>query len=50
MTYQTPKSGKQTLVVTVPVFNSTTAVGPRTLSAAEEDPDGGYIIAYRLAN
>jgi membrane-bound PQQ-dependent dehydrogenase (glucose/quinate/shikimate family) len=50
MTYQAPQSGKQTLVVTVPVFNSTTAVGPRTLSTADEDPNGGYIIAYRLAD
>ncbi|MFM1896097.1 MAG: hypothetical protein RLZZ385_1171 [Pseudomonadota bacterium] len=46
--YAAPRSGKQTLVVTVPVYNSTQAVGERVLPAAEEDPLGGYIIAYRL--
>lgn len=48
MTYRAPDSGRQTIVVTVPVFNSTRAAGDRVLPAAEEDPDGGYIIAYRL--
>ncbi|MBQ13749.1 MAG: membrane-bound PQQ-dependent dehydrogenase, glucose/quinate/shikimate family [Gammaproteobacteria bacterium] len=47
MSYQSPQ-GKQTLVVTVPVFNRTGAVGPSTLPADEEDPLGGYIFAYRL--
>ena len=48
MTYQSP-SGKQTLIATVPVYNSTRGVGMRTLPVEEEDPLGGYIIAYRLA-
>jgi len=46
--YAAPRSGKQTLVVTVPVYNSTQAAGDRVLPASEEDPEGGYIIAYRL--
>ncbi len=48
MTYRAPQSGKQTVVVTVPVFNSTAAVGFRVLPADQEDPLGGYILAYRL--
>jgi membrane-bound PQQ-dependent dehydrogenase (glucose/quinate/shikimate family) len=48
MTYQAPRSGKQTVVVTVPVYNSTEAVGSRVLPPEEEDPEGGYIIAYRI--
>ena len=47
MTYQSP-SGMQTLVATIPVYNTTGAVGSRTLPPDEEDPEGGYIIAYRL--
>ena len=47
MTYLSP-AGEQTLVVTVPVFNSTSGQGFRALAADEEDPEGGYIIAYRL--
>lgn len=38
-----------TLVATIPVYNTTAAVGLRTLPVAEEDPEGDYIIAYRLA-
>ena len=38
-----------TLVATIPGYNITAAVGLRTLPVAEEDPEGGYIIAYRLA-
>lgn len=47
MTYKT-SAGAQTVIVTVPVFNSTSAVGFRVLPAAEEDPLGGYVFAYRL--
>ena len=47
MTYQSP-SGAQTLIATIPVYNSTSAVGSRTLPPEQEDPLGGYIIAYRL--
>ena len=38
-----------TLVATIPVYNTAAAVGLRTLPVAEEDPEGDYIIAYRLA-
>jgi len=48
MMYQAPQSGRQTVVVTVPVFNSTEALGVRVLPADQEDPLGGYIFAYRL--
>lgn len=47
MTYLSA-SGKQTVVVTVPVYNSTTGTGFRILPSDQEDPEGGYIIAYRL--
>ncbi len=47
MTYLSP-SGEQTVVATVPVFNSTSGVGFRSLPADGEDPQGGYIIAWRL--
>jgi len=47
MSYLSP-AGEQTVVVTVPVFNSTSAFGFRVLPADQEDPEGGYIIAYRL--
>lgn len=48
MTYRAPRSGRQTVVITVPVYNSTRAAGDRVLPAAEEDPQGGYILAFRL--
>ena len=49
MSYLSP-GGKQTVVVTVPVFNQTTGPGAgfATLPPDQEDPEGGYIIAYRL--
>ncbi|MDA1373083.1 MAG: membrane-bound PQQ-dependent dehydrogenase, glucose/quinate/shikimate family [Proteobacteria bacterium] len=47
MSYQSP-SGKQTLIATIPVYNSTRAIGMRTQPIEDEDPQGGYIIAYRL--
>jgi membrane-bound PQQ-dependent dehydrogenase (glucose/quinate/shikimate family) len=47
MSYLSP-AGEQTVVITVPVFNSTSGSGFRALPADEEDPEGGYIIAYRL--
>ncbi len=47
MSYLSPQ-GKQTIVVTVPVFNSTSGTGFRVLPADQEDPQGGYIFAYRL--
>lgn len=47
MSYLSP-GGKQTIVVTVPVFNSTSGTGFRVLPAEQEDPEGGYIFAYRL--
>ena len=47
MTYLSPQ-GNQTLIVVVPVFNSTRGSGYEPLPAAEEDPLGGYILAFRL--
>ena len=47
MSYLSP-AGEQTVVITVPVFNSTSGSGFRALPADEEDPEGGYVIAYRL--
>ena len=49
MSYQSP-GGKQTIVVTIPVYNETTGPGAgfATLPPDQEDPQGGYIIAYRL--
>jgi hypothetical protein len=32
----------------VPVYNSTAASGFRVLPADQEDPEGGYIMAFRL--
>lgn len=50
MTYRTP-GGQQTLIVTVPVYNTTLgAATVRVLPQDQEDPEGGYIIAYRLPN
>lgn len=48
MSYLSP-TGEQTVVITVPVFSSTSGIGFRVLPADQEDPEGGYIIAYRLA-
>ena len=47
ISYLSPE-GHQTVVVTIPVWNSTTGSGFRTLPADQEDPEGGYIFAYRL--
>ena len=47
MTYLSPQ-GNQTLIVVVPVFNSTRGSGYLPLPAEEEDPLGGYIFAFRL--
>ena len=47
MTYLSPE-GKQTLIVVVPVFNSTRGSGYEPLAAENEDPMGGYVFAYRL--
>jgi len=47
MTYLSPE-GKQTLIVVVPVFNSTRGSGYEPLAAEDEDPLGGYVFAYRL--
>lgn len=47
MSYLSP-GGSQTLIVTVPVFNSTSGNGYIPLPAEEEDPLGGYVFAYRL--
>ena len=47
MTYLSPE-GKQTLIVVVPVFNSTRGSGYEPLRAEEEDPLGGYVFAFRL--
>ena len=47
MTYLSPQ-GNQTIIVVVPVFNSTRGSGYEPLPAAEEDPLGGYILAFRL--
>ncbi len=48
MVYQAPQSGKQTLIVTVPVYNTNSAVAARVTIPENEDPLGGYIMAYRL--
>jgi hypothetical protein len=47
MSYLSP-TGKQTVIVVVPVFNSTQGSGYEPLQAEEEDPLGGYVFAYRL--
>ena len=47
MTYQSP-SGRQTLIVTAPVYASNSAVLGRVLPADQEDPLGGYVFAFRL--
>lgn len=47
MTYLSP-DGAQTLIVVVPVFNSTRGSGYLPLPADEEDPLGGYVLAFRL--
>lgn len=47
MTYLSP-GGKQTLIVVVPVFNSTRGNGYQPLPAYKEDPLGGYVFAFRL--
>ena len=47
MTYLSPE-GNQTLIVVVPVFNSTRGSGYEPLQADDEDPLGGYVFAYRL--
>ncbi|MEQ8955058.1 MAG: hypothetical protein RL120_13080, partial [Gammaproteobacteria bacterium] len=47
MSYLSP-SGRQTIIVTAPVYNSNAASGSRVLPAAAEDPLGGYVFAYRL--
>ena len=47
MTYLSPQ-GNQTVIVVVPVFNSTRGSGYLPLPAEEEDPLGGYIFAFRL--
>ncbi|MGQ9426199.1 membrane-bound PQQ-dependent dehydrogenase, glucose/quinate/shikimate family [Gilvimarinus sp. F26214L] len=48
MSYLSPRSKRQTLVITTPVWGRTGAGGARTQSAGEEDPEGGYVIAFRL--
>jgi len=47
MTYVSPQ-GKQTVVVTVPVYNTTRGGALGVIAAEDEDPEGGYVIAYRL--
>ena len=49
MSYLSP-AGNQTVIVTVPVFNSTRGSGYEPLSVEEEDPLGGYVFAFRLPN
>ncbi len=48
MSYLSPTSQQQTLVMTLPVYGRSSAVGPSTLPSAKEDPEGGYVIAFRL--
>lgn len=48
MSYLSPESKQQTIVITAPVYGRSTAVSPRTLMPEEEDPKGGYVVAYRL--
>lgn len=48
MTYRSPESGKQTLIISVPVYNTNSAVASRVTAPENEDPLGGYIMAYRL--
>ena len=47
MTYLSP-GGKQTLIVTSPVFSSNSPVLGSVIPADQEDPMGGYVFAYRL--
>ncbi|MEX1032675.1 MAG: membrane-bound PQQ-dependent dehydrogenase, glucose/quinate/shikimate family [Cellvibrionaceae bacterium] len=48
MSYLSPRSGKQMLVITTPVWGRDRAGGSRTLMPEEEDPEGGYVIAFKL--
>jgi len=48
MSYLSPQSKQQTIVITTPVYGRSSAGGPSTLLPEDEDPDGGYVIAYRL--
>ena len=47
MSYLSP-AGEQTIIIAVPVYNSTSGSGFRVLPADQEDPEGGYIMAFRL--
>lgn len=47
MSYLSPETQQQTIVITVPAFGRNYG-GPRAETPGEEDPEGGYIIAYRL--
>ena len=49
MSYLSP-AGEQTIIIAVPVYNSTSGSGFRVLPADQEDPEGGYIMAFRLPN
>lgn len=49
MTYQSP-SGKQTLIVTSPVYSTNAAVGGRVIPANQEDSLGGYVFAFKLVD
>jgi quinate dehydrogenase (quinone) len=48
MIYESPQSGQQTVIVSVPVSNINSAVAARLTAPETEDPLGGYIMAYRL--
>ncbi len=48
MSYLSPESKQQTIVITTPVYGRSSAGGPSTLLPEDEDPEGGYVIAYRL--
>lgn len=48
MSYISPESKQQTIVITVPVFGRSSAGGTRTLMPEDEDPEGGHVIAFRL--
>ncbi|MDF1623158.1 MAG: PQQ-binding-like beta-propeller repeat protein, partial [Pseudohongiella nitratireducens] len=48
MTYVSPESHQQTVVVTLPGVGQNYTVG--VSGEAEDDPQGGYIMAFRLKN
>lgn len=50
MVYEAPQSGLQTLIVSVPVYNTNSAVASRLTPPENEDPLGAHIMAFRLSH